>query len=45
MGKTKGTFLNLQCNCHRVAHGSITVRQFQHLADIFDSAMNKSGME
>ena len=28
MGKTKGIFLNLQCNCHIV--GSITIKLFNH---------------
>ena len=45
MGKIEGIFLNLQCDCHRVA--SIFIKtdrstyQFQHLAARFDSAMNK----
>ena len=44
MGKTEGIFLNLQCDCHRAASIFIKLinqRQFQHLAAIFDSAMNK----
>ena len=45
MGTTEGIFLNLQCDCHRVA--SIFIKtdqstyQFQHLAARFDRAMNK----
>ena len=43
MGKTEGIFLNLQCDCHRVA--SIFIKtdqstyQFQHLTARFDSAI------
>ena len=44
MGKTEGIFLNLQCNCHRVASIFITTDQspyqFQHLAARFDSTVN-----
>ena len=46
MGKPVGIFLNLQCDCHRVA--SIFIKktdqsayQFHHLAARFDSARNK----
>ena len=45
MGTTEGIFLNLQCDCHRVA--SIFIKtdqstyQFQHLAARFDIAMDK----
>ena len=44
MGKPEGIFLNLQCDCHRVA--SIFIKtdqsayQFHHLAARFDSARN-----
>ena len=45
MGKTEGIFLNLQCNCHKVAHNIYKTDQspyhFQHLAVRFDSAVNK----
>ena len=45
MGKTEGIFLNLQCDCYRVASVFIKTDRstylFQHLAGIFDSAMNK----
>ena len=50
MGKTEGIFLNLQCDCHRVASIFIKKKKkkpdqstylFQHLAARFDSAMNK----
>ena len=46
MGKTEGIFLNLQCDCHRVASIFINKKDqstylFQHLAARFDSAMNK----
>ena len=45
MGKTEGIFINLQCDCHRVASIFIktyqSANQFQHLAGTFDSAMNK----
>ena len=44
MGKTAGIFLNLQCDCHRVASIFIktdqSLYQFQQLAAIFDSAVN-----
>ena len=43
LGTTEGIFLNLQCDCHRVASIFIKTDQstypFQQLAAIFDSAM------
>ena len=45
MGTTEGIFLNLQCDCHRVASifrkTDQSTYQFQHLAARFDRAMNK----
>ena len=46
MGKTEGIFLNLQCDCNRVASIFIyktdqSPYQFEHLAVRFDSAMIK----
>ena len=45
MDKTEGIFLNLQCDCHRVASIFYKTDQstylFQHLAARFDSAVNK----
>ena len=47
MGISGGIFLNLQCDCHKVASTVYidktdqSVYQFQHSAARFDSAMNK----
>ena len=47
MGKPEGIFLNLQCDCHRVAcciyiyKTDQSAYQFHHLAARFDSARNK----
>ena len=45
MGKIEGIFLNLQCDCHRVASMFFktyqSLYQFQHFAAKCDSAMDK----
>ena len=46
IGKTEGIFINLQCDCHRVASVYIyktdqSPCQVQHLVGRLDSAMNK----